>query len=210
MKGRKPQAGGPRYWIPGKNGGANHNGPSFGGSRYDYRSREVGHQVGVGFVQLEHRREGFDGAAQSGGGDRAGEFEGGGENEVGVCVEVDGGPGSGGEDGAIWFADGAADHHLGGVENADDGLALIELVTFLGVAHGVVAIQVLVGDHSGEVGAHFELGDVVLGAVERDLLAVALEFENVESGDIALVVGGLGALEAFEVEAGGGGFELGF
>ena len=46
-------------------------------------------------------------------GDRAGEFEVGGEGQIGISVEVDGGLAAGDEGGAIGLADGAADQHLG-------------------------------------------------------------------------------------------------
>ena len=164
---------------------------------------EIRHQVGVGFIEFEDGGEALDGAAEGGGGDRAGEFEVGGEGEFGIGVEVDGGLGAGDEGGAIGFADGAADQHLGGIEDADDGLAAVELIAFLGVAHGIVAVEVLVGDHAGEGGVQFEFGHVGLGALEHDFLAVALQFEDAQGGGIALIVGGVGFLQAFDVRAGG-------
>ena len=72
---------------------------------------------------------------------------------------------AGGEGGAIGFADGTADEHFGGIEDADEGLAAIELVAFLGVAHGVVAVEILVGDHAGEGSVDFELVHVGLHAL---------------------------------------------
>ena len=143
-------------------------------------------------------------------GDGAGEFEVGGEGEIGIGVEVDGGLAAGDEGGAIGFADGTADQHLGRVEDADDGLAAVELIAFLGVAHGIVAVEILVGDHAGERSVEFELGHVGLSAFEHDFLAIALEFEDAEGGGIALIVGGVGLGEAIDVSAGssGGGRRL--
>ena len=164
--------------------------------------------MGVGLIELEDGGEGLDGAAEGGRGDGAGEFEVGGEGEIGIGVEVDGGLAAGDEGGAIGFADGAADEHFGGIEDADEGLAAVELIAFLGVAHGIVAVEILVGDHAGERGVEFELGHVGLRALEHDLLAIALEFEDAEGGGIALVVGGVGLVEALDVGAGDSGVAL--
>ena len=46
------------------------------------------------------------------------------------------------------------------------------------------------------------LAMLALRALEHDLLAIALEFEDAEGGGIALVVGGVGLLEALDVDAG--------
>ena len=163
---------------------------------------EIGHQVRVGFIELEDGGKGLDGAAEGGGGDGAGEFEVGGEGEIGIGVEIDGGLGAGDEGRAIGLADGAADQHLGGVEDADEGLAAVELIAFLGMAHGVVAVEILVGDHAGESGVEFEFGHVGLSAFEHDFLAIALEFQDAKGGGIALIVGGIGFREAIDVVAG--------
>ena len=40
---------------------------------------------------------------------------------------------------------------------------------------------------------------LVLRALERDLLAVALQFENAEAGGVALFVVGVGFFQAFHV-----------
>ncbi len=69
------------------------------------------------------------------------------------------------EGGAIGFADSTADQHFGGVEDADDGLAAVELVAFLGMAHGIIAVEVLVGDHTGEGSVEFQFGHVALRAL---------------------------------------------
>ena len=157
----------------------------------------------IGFVELKDGREGFDRAAEIGGSDRAGEFEVGGDGEIGVGVEIDSGFGAGDESGAIGLAHGAADEHFGRIEDAEDGLAAPELVAFLGVAHGIVAVEVLVSDDAGKGRVEFEPGHVAFGAVERHFLAVALEFEDAEGGDVGLIVEGVGLFQAFDVFAGG-------
>ena len=166
--------------------------------------------MGVGLIELEDGGESLDGAAESGRGYGAGEFEVGGEGEIGIGVEVDGGLGALGESGAIGLADGTADEHFGGIEDADEGLAAVELIAFLGVAEGIVTVEILVGDHAGERGVDFELGHVGLHALEHDLLAVALEFEDAEGGGVALIVGGVGLVEALDVGAGDLEFHFGF
>ena len=74
-------------------------------------------------VELKDGGEGLDGTAEGGRGDGAGEFEVGGDGEIGIGVEIDGGLAAGDENGAIRFADGTADEHFRGVEDADDRLA---------------------------------------------------------------------------------------
>ena len=133
-----------------------------------------------------------------------------GDGEIGIGVEVDGGLAAGGEGGAIGFADSAADPHFGRVEDADDGLSAIELIAFLGVAHGPVAVEGFVGDHAGEWGVDFEFGHIRLGAFEHDFLAIALQFEDAEGGGVALVVGGVRPGEAVDVGAGVLKADLGF
>src|ERR1035437_6265582 len=117
-------------------------------------------------------------------------------------VEIDGGLAAGDKGGAIRFADGTADEHLSGIEDADDGLATPELIAFLGMAHGIVAIETLVGNEAGERGVQFEFGHIRLGAFEHDFLAVALEFEDAKGGGIAAIVRGHGFGEASDVSAG--------
>jgi len=134
----------------------------------------------------------------------------GGDGEIGIGVEIDGGLAAGDKSGAIRFADGTADEHFSGIEDADDGLATPELIAFLGVAHGIVAIETLVGDQAGERGVDFEFSHVGPGAFEHDFLAVALEFEDAEGGGIAVVVGGHGFGEAIDVGAGVLEADLGF
>jgi hypothetical protein len=70
------------------------------------------------------------------------------------------------------------------------------------MAHGIVAVEILVGDHASERGVDFEFGHVGLGTFEHDFLAIALEFEDAEGGGIALIVGGVGLGEAIDVCAG--------
>jgi hypothetical protein len=125
-----------------------------------------------------------------------------GEGEIRIGVEVDGSLTAGNEGGAIGFADGTADEHFGGVEDAEDGLTAVELIAFLGVAQGIVTPKTLVGDHTGERGVELESGHIRLGAFETDLLTIALELEDAEGSSIALVVGGVGPGEAIDVGAG--------
>ena len=173
-----------------------------GGGFDDEGGGEIGHQVRIGLVEFEDRGECLNRAANGGRGDGAGKFEVGGEGEVGIGVEVDRGLAAGDEGGAIGFADGTADQHLGRIEDADDGLAAVELIAFLGVTHRTVAIEILVSDHARERGVELELGDVGLGAFEHDFLAIALEFEDAEGGGIAAIVGGVRFGEAVDVGAG--------
>ena len=70
---------------------------SLNGGFDDDGGGEIGHEVGVGFVELEDGGEGLDGAAEGGRGDGAGEFEVGGDGEIGIGVEVDGGLAAGDE-----------------------------------------------------------------------------------------------------------------
>jgi hypothetical protein len=56
----------------------------------------------------------------------------------------------------------------------------------------------------------FEFGHVRLGALETDLLTIALEFEDAEGGGIALVVGSVGPGEAIDVGAGAVEADVGF
>ena len=71
------------------------------------------------------------------------------------------------------------------------------------MAHGIVAIEILVGDHAGERSVQFESVHIGFGAFEHDFLAIALEFEDAEGGGIALIVGAVGFGQAVDVCAGG-------
>ena len=155
-------------------GSVAHGFDSLAGASTTTAAERSGMQVGIGLIEFEDGSEGLDGAAEAGRGDRAGKFEVGGQGEVGIGVEVDGGFGAGGEGGAIGLADGTANQHFGGIEDADQGLAAIELIAFLCVAERVVAVEILVGDHAGEGSVDFELVHVGFYACEHDLLAVAL------------------------------------
>ena len=94
------------------------------------------------------------------------------------------------------------DRHFGGIENADQSLISIKLVAFLRVAHGVIAIHVLVGHHAGQRRADLHLVDVALSALQSHLLTVALQFEDAESGAVGLIVKGIGPLQALHVLGG--------
>jgi hypothetical protein len=65
------------------------------------------------------------------------------------------------------------------------------------------------GDDTGKNGMNCQLIDVGLGALEHDLLAIALEFEDAHAGSVATVVGGDRLLEALDVNGSNGGFFLG-
>ena len=135
-------------------------------------------RCGSDLSSLKTAVKALDGTAEGGAGDGAGEFEMGGKGQIGISVEVHGGLAAGDESRTIGLADGAADEHDGGVENADDRLAAVELIAFLGMAHGIVAVEILVGDHAGERSVQFEFVHIGLGAFEHDFLAIALEFED--------------------------------
>src|ERR1035441_9638156 len=132
--GRSVPSGGGRGWRRSWFGGLH------GGGGFDDKGGgEIGHEMGVGFVELEDGSKSLDGAAEGGRGDGAGEFEVGGEGESGIGVKVGGALAAGEEGGAIGFADGTADEHFGGFEDAEDGLPAVELIAFLGVPQGIVA-----------------------------------------------------------------------
>ena len=49
----------------------------------------------IGLIDVKHRRERFDGAVQAGGSHGADILDVGGQGEIGVRIQVDGGPGAG-------------------------------------------------------------------------------------------------------------------
>jgi hypothetical protein len=134
----------------------------------------------------------------------------GGEGEFGIGIQIDGGASAGEERRAIGFADRAADEHFGGIEDADDGLTAIELVPLLRVAHGIIPVEILVGDHAGEGRVEFELRHIGLHPFEHDFLAVALELEDAKGGCVATIMHGDRFVEAIDVGAGGIEFDFGF
>jgi len=100
-------------------------------------------------IHPDEGRERFDGTAERRGCDRADEFHVRRYGDLGICVEEDGGAGAGTQRDSIRFADCATDCHLLRVKNAGQGLAGVELVTFLRFALRVGAKYVLDGDHTG-------------------------------------------------------------
>jgi hypothetical protein len=80
----------------------------------------------------------------------------------------------------------------------------------MGVTHGIVTPEILVGNHAAKRGVELELGHVRLSALEHDFLAIALKLEDAEGGGVTFIVGDVGLVEALDMGAGGLEFDLVF
>ncbi len=152
------------------------------GNDYIDGGREIGQKVAIGFVEAEPGGEGLDRAAERRGGDGAGGIVVGFEGESREGVQVDDGLSSGYQDGSIRLTDIDVDFHFGRVEDAHEGAAGPELITFLGVAPGALTPDAFEGDHAADARAQLELVGVTLLAFDDDLLTVALEFQDATFG----------------------------
>ena len=122
--------------------------------------------------------------------------------QVGVGVQIHRGAAAGHDRSDIRFAHTAFQHHFRGIEDVHQRRSAIELVSFPGMAEGVSTISALQRDHAGERGGDVQAFDVRLGALHRDLLAVALQFQDSQGGQIGLIVQCVGFLEALHVKRG--------
>src|SRR6185437_2170801 len=164
---------------------------------------EIGQEAGIVLIHVEGDGEGAQRHAEpAGDGDGAGIEEMDGEAGVGIGVEMEDALEARGEGGAVGFIDGAGDIHLSGIEDAQQGLAAVELVAGLGGALAVLAEDGGEADHARERGAEGHLGDRGLGAIPLDLLLVALELEDAEAGGVGLVLERILLLKAGDVGLG--------
>lgn len=150
-------------------------------------------------VESKPRRERLYFASDRSGSDRTRRDEMTSEGQSGVRIEPHFRFRSGNQDGSIRFADRKFDLHLGRIEYAHQRTASPELVAFPGMAQRIVSKDVLERNHAVNSRVQFELAAVGDRPINGELLAIPLQFQSANLGELGKIVEVVGLLQTCHV-----------
>src|ERR1017187_247181 len=170
------------------------------GTEHDFgAAREIGDDAGVHLVDFDADGDFTDEAGAKGTGlghgadadQRAGQFD------IGIGIQVHAGFHAEAQPLGIHLVDGGVENHGGGIDNGEEWLAGVDLVTFADLA--VFAVADNAGHDSdaihGALDSHS--ADIVLGALQLDVGLAAAEFRDTNLGSLGLHQEGVFILQLF-------------